>query len=105
MTVTKNDATAQSIEGSEQTDIDLEKQNTNNKVPQKLDIEHVSVKDDPRMWSRKRKVCTFWLSYTWMELSECFIASDCHSIYRSERIYDRRIGLQHSKSRVYSLLT
>ena len=53
MAVTKSDALAQP---SEQTDVDLEKQNANTQ-----DIEHVLVKDDPRMWCSKRKVCSLWL--------------------------------------------
>ena len=62
MTVIKSDALFQSLERSEQTDIDLEKQNVSTQ-----DIEHVTVKDDPRMWSSKRKVCAFWL---WEQLNQ-----------------------------------
>ena len=52
MTVTKSDAPVQSLEKSEQTDVDLEKQDKSTQ-----DIEHVTVKDDPRIWSSKGKAC------------------------------------------------
>ena len=59
MAVTKSEP-AQSIKGSEQADIDVEKQNADTQdIAQ--DIEHVFVKDDPRRWSSKQKVCASWL--------------------------------------------
>lgn len=63
MSVTNNDAEAHFAEGSENTDLDVEKQDTNTPDPHKPDIEHVLVKDDPRTWSRNRKVCTLYSSH------------------------------------------